>query len=529
MDHLRDELPLSSPTARVFEDRYSRLAAPNLRKQFQRSPVATPIFETMSERTPILERWRLLKRHSALVQYGGAVIAAWVALSLWELSAILHRHPFALFLLAVVVTARFFGLGPALFCSALSAACLDFVVLSPRFSFALSTGDEAERLGVFLALAVLIGTLARQRTRAELRTERTLREMAAIIECSGDAIFSTSPDGIITSWNRGAENLYGYRAEEAVGAWVTLLTPPERREELEHNRRTLEGGGSVDSHQTERMRKDGTRVLVLLSISPLRNAKGQLIGASVTARDISAQQRSEEAVRRSEKLATAGRLAASIAHEINNPLEAVLNLLYLARNDPRQADQYLAMAEQEVGRVARLAQQTLGFVRDTSSPGYMDPAKLMDEVLQLYSRKLEGKKIHVTRRYRAGYEISGNSGEMRQLLANLLTNAVDAMEEGGSLHVRIAPGHRWSDGRHGMRLTVADNGNGISRADLNRIFEPFFTTKKDGGTGLGLWVSWGIVQKHGGSIRLRSRAIGTHTGTVFSIFLPGAYAATRVA
>src|SRR5262249_39595164 len=161
---------------------------------------------------------------------------------------------------------------------------------------------------------------------------------------------------------------------------------------------------------------------------------------------------SEEAVRRSEKLATAGRLAASIAHEINNPLEAVLNLLYLARNDPRQADQYLQMAEQEVGRVARLAQQTLGFVRDTATPGSMDAAKLMDEVLQLYSRKLEAKQIEVLRRYQGNAQISGYSGEVRQLLANLLVNAVDAMNQGGSLYVRVAAGHRGSDGRRGIRL-----------------------------------------------------------------------------
>src|SRR3981189_474154 len=124
------------------------------------------------------------------------------------------------------------------------------------------------------------------------------------------------------------------------------------------------------------MRKDGGRVPVLLTISPLRNREGRMVGASVIARDLSAQQRSEEAVRRTEKLATAGRLAASIAHEINNPLEAVLNLLYLARKDPRQAEQYLVMAEQEVIRVARLAQQTLGFVRDTATPAQLDAARV---------------------------------------------------------------------------------------------------------------------------------------------------------
>ena len=478
----------------------------------------------------MLDRWTALKRQSALVRYGSAVVAAWVALSLWTFSPILHRHPFALFLAAVVVTARFFGLGPALFCCAVSTACLDFIVFLPRYSFAISTQDDIERLTVFLALAVLVGSLARQRTRAELTTERTLREMAAIVECSDDAIFSTNPEGIITSWNRGAERLYGYAAEEAVGTSVMILAPPERHDEAEHNRQVLNRGGSVESYQTERMHKDGTRIPIQLTVSPLRNREGKIVGASAIARDISAQQRSEEAVRRNEKLATAGRLAASIAHEINNPLEAVLNLLYLARNDPRQAEQYLSMAEQEVGRVARLAQQTLGFVRDTSSPGRMDAARIMDEVLELYSRKLEDKQIQVTRRYRGDSQISGYSGEVRQLVANLLVNAVDAMGEGGSLHVRVTSGRQWSNDLDGIRMTLADNGSGIPRESLRRIFEPFYTTKREAGTGLGLWVSRGIVKNHGGSIRVRSRIEGQGRGTVFTVFLPnGNAAASRVA
>jgi PAS domain S-box-containing protein len=477
----------------------------------------------------MLEKWTALKRHWTLVQYGSAVLAAWVALSLWTFSPVLHRHPFALFLAAVVVTARFFGLGPALFCCAVSTACLDFVVFLPRYSFALNTRDDAERLVVFLALAILVGSLSRQHTRAELKAEKTLREMAAIVECSEDAIFSTTPDGIIATWNCGAERLYGYSEEEAVGTSVAKLAPPERREEMEQNGRILTRGGSIESYQTERMRKDGTRVPVLLTISPLRNREKQLVGASVIARDISAQQRSDEAVRRSEKLATAGRLAASIAHEINNPLEAVLNLLYLARNDPRQAGRYLAMAEQEVIRVARLAQQTLGFVRDTTSPASMDAAHVMDEVLALYSRKLEDKQIRVTRRYRGNAQLSGYSSEVRQLLTNLLVNAVDAMETSGSLQVRVRAGRQWSSAQEGVRITLADNGSGIPPEGLRRIFEPFYTTKNDAGTGLGLWVSRGIVQKHGGSIRVRSQVRGPLRGTAFSIFLPNGHAASRVA
>ena len=140
-----------------------------------------------------------------------------------------------------------------------------------------------------------------------------------------------------------------------------------------------------------------------------------------------------------------------------------------------------------------------------------------------------GRQIRVTRRYRNSCQISGYSGELRQLLANLLVNAVDAMADGGSLQVRVAPGHDWSSGSEGVRITVADNGSGIPRDHLRQIFEPFYTTKKDSGTGLGLWVSRGIVQKHGGRIRVRSRAEGRATGTVFSIFLPQRHEISRVA
>ena len=476
-----------------------------------------------------LKSWIARNRRAALVQYGGAALAVWVALSLWTFSGVLHRHLFVLLLAAVLFTARFLGFGPAVFCSLVSTACLDFFALPPYFSLRIHTGADVERLMVFLAISVFAGSMARQKTLADSRADRTTREMAAIVEYSCDAIYSTHPDGTITSWNRAAELLYGYTAEEAIGSPVARLAPPERLDEVEHNRELLNRGGHVASYRTERMRKDGTRCPVLLSVSSLRNARGEIVGTSAIARDISAEKQSEEAVRRSEKLATAGRLAASIAHEINNPLEAVVNLLYLARHDSSHADEYLTLAEQEVGRVAQLAQQTLGFVRDASSPGSMDPAAIMDEILQLYSRKLEGRHIRVTRRYRGSCEISGYSGELRQLLANLLVNAVDAMADGGSLQVRVATGRDWSNGIEGVRITVADNGSGIPSNNLRQIFEPFYTTKKDTGTGLGLWVSRGIVQKHGGSIRVRSRTDGRATGTVFSIFLPQRHEISRVA
>lgn len=477
-----------------------------------------------------IQKWRALYRYSPVVRYGGAVLVVWLCLSLWALNPrIFGVHPLALFLAGVVITARFLGLGPALLCSAMSVLCLDFIVFPRHHQVYSSTGDELLRLGVFLALSVLVGSLVRERTRAELLADRTMREMATIVECSDDAIYSANPDGIITSWNRGAERLYGYPAEEAVGMHVEMLATPEKRDEIEHNARKLNYGATVPAHETERLQKNGSVIPVLLTLSPLRTADGKIVGAFAIARNISAKRQSEEAIRRSEKLATAGRMAASIAHEINNPLEAVLNLLYLARNDPRKAGEYLSMAEREIGRVSRLAQQALGFVRDTKNVTSLDPAAILDEILELYSRKIDAKKIHVLREYRGQSQIHGYSGEVHQLLANLLVNAVDAMEPGGCLRVRVTQSSRWTDGSRGIRVIVADNGKGIPPENLARVFEPFYTTKQDTGTGLGLWVSQGIVQKHGGSIRVRSRAEGPHRGTLFSIFIPSMYVASQVA
>ncbi|MGA9494710.1 MAG: PAS domain S-box protein, partial [Terriglobales bacterium] len=234
-----------------------------------------------------LKSWVGRSRYSVLVPYAGAAIAVWVALSFWTFTPALHRHLFLLLLAAVLFTARFAGFGPALFCSLLSTACLDFFALPPYFSFAMAGGTDLERLIAFLAISVFAGSMARQKSLAELRADRSTREMAAIVEYSSDAIYSSSPDGTITSWNRAAELLYGYTAEEAVGSPVTLLAPPERLDEVEGNRRILNSGGDVSSYRTERMHKDGTRCPVLLSVSSLRNASGTLVGASAIARDIS--------------------------------------------------------------------------------------------------------------------------------------------------------------------------------------------------------------------------------------------------
>ena len=460
-------------------------------------------------------------RQHWVVRYGAALAVTTTALGIWFMWPLMHEDPFAIFIAAVIASARFFGFGPALLSTIASAIALDYFVFAPfHLSFRLSTTDS-ERMIAFVLLSLLTAGIAHQRTQAETRAIETRQRMAAIVESSEDAILSTTPESVITSLNRGAEALYGYTAAEAVGQHISLTAPPERVHEISLSISRLQRGEHVGSYQTEHLRKDGTRVSVLLSVSPMRNRRGTMIGCSIIARDVTTQRRAEEALRRNEKLATAGRLVATIAHEINNPLEAVTNLLYLARHDPAKQDEYLSRAENEVQRIGSIAQQTLGFVREGTSTTPVNVAEILDQVLQLYLPKLQAKRIQIERRYDTRADISGFPGELRQLFSNLIINAIDAMGDGGRLFLRVSHSHEWTNNhRPGVRVTIADSGAGIRPADLAHIFEPFYTTKTDAGTGLGLWLSYGIVQKHGGSIRVRSRTVAGHSGTIFSLFLP---------
>jgi PAS domain S-box-containing protein len=464
--------------------------------------------------------WNRASQLSWPLRYGGALLAVGAGVAVWLISSVIHRDPFAIFILAVVVTARFLGFGPAVFGTALSVIAIDYLAFEPRFSLDMA-GSDVARLMIFVVISLLAASLARQKTRAEILADQTLEEMAAIVESSEDAIYSATREGVLTSWNHGAEVLYGYRAEEVIGQSVLITVPTERTHETRSHLEKLARGISVESYQTERRRKDGSLVSVLLSISPLRNRKGAVVGASAIARDISKQLRAEEALRRNEKLATAGRLTAAIAHEINNPLEAVTNLLYLARRDSARSDQHLEMAEREVLRVADIAQLALGFVRDVSDARPLNVSSTLEEVLQLYAVKITTKKIAMQKELDENCEISGFAGELRQLFSNLIVNAVDAMPPGGRLRLRVSRAQeRSGNQRAGVRVICADNGSGIPEADRARIFEPFFTTKKDSGTGLGLWLSDGIVRKHGGQIKVRSCTQNGRNGTVFSVFLP---------
>jgi PAS domain S-box-containing protein len=464
--------------------------------------------------------WTTFDIPKSLVGYGAAAVLSGAALLVWRISPVMHQSPFVLFVAAVITCARFFGFGPGIFCSVLSAVLIDYVVFHPHFAWSLSNTNFRELL-IFLVVSVFASGLARQRSKAESRAEQAQQHIVAIVESSADAILSKNINGVITSWNPGAERMYGYRAEEVIGKHISILCPPEHQDEVRNTLENLRRGDPVQHYMTERVRKDGSRVSVYLSVSPIRNQRGEVVGASTIAQDLTAQQKAEEALRKNEKLATAGRLAAAIAHEINNPLEAIGNLVYLARRDKTRSDEYLETAEKEVQRVVNIAQQTLGLVRDAAAVAPLDVSSVLEEVVTLYTRKLSAKKIRLEKQFQPEAEIRGFAGELRQVFSNLIANAIDAMPEQGRLMLRVVRGHEWTNSRRsGVRVTVADCGQGIAPKDVAHLFEPFFTSKKESGTGLGLWLTHNIVQKHGGTIRLRSSTSPGKSGTVFRVFLP---------
>jgi len=229
-----------------------------------------------------------------------------------------------------------------------------------------------------------------------------------------------------------------------------------------------------------------------------------------------------EALLRSEKLSVAGRLAASIAHEINNPLEAVVNLVYLARTSnsaTAEREDYLLAAEKELARVSEITNQTLKFYRQPTAPRLTDVAGVLNSVLLLYQGRLHNSSIVVAKDFEPVPSVMAFEGELRQLFANLIGNSLDAMRHGGKLNLRLRSKQSTNGRIPGIQIVVADTGSGVSPAIKARVFEPFVSTKGDRGTGLGLWVSSKIVSKHGGTMRLRSRVVPP-SGTVVSVFFP---------
>jgi PAS domain S-box-containing protein len=352
--------------------------------------------------------------------------------------------------------------------------------------------------------------------------EEARRRLAAIVEASDDAIVGKDLNGIVMSWNPGAERMFGYSANEMIGRPITTIIPPELERDEQMILETIGRGERVEHFETVRLTKSGERIDVSLTISPLRNDAGRVIGAAKTVRDITQQKKTEQALRTAEKLASVGRMAATVAHEINNPLEAVTNLLYLAKRSSALSDvqEYLSAIEEELNRISLITKQTLGFYRETIAPSPVRVGEMLNPLIAVLGRRARNNRVEIRLEIRRDPEIYAIAGEIRQLIANLLNNSIDAVDPGGLIRIRIDA--NGLNGQHptGIRITIADSGRGISPCARSKLFEPFFTTKKDVGTGLGLWVCANIVQRHYGSIRVKSSTVPGRSWTVFSVFLP---------
>ncbi|GGA53030.1 hypothetical protein GCM10011507_00110 [Edaphobacter acidisoli] len=353
------------------------------------------------------------------------------------------------------------------------------------------------------------------------RADESRLRLAALVDSADDAIISKNLDGIVTSWNKGAQRIFGYEAEEMIGRSILRLIPENLYCEEDEILRKLRAGEKIEHYETIRIDKSGEVCEVSVTISPIRNSKGEVIGASKIARDISDRKKMERLVIQAEKLATTGRMAAAIAHEINNPLSSVLNLIFLARQDgvsKHEIENYLAMAEGELERVSHIARRALGYYRDTASPSEVHLSELMENVLAVYRGRILDHGIAVDAKYVDLKKVNVRAGEIVQIFSNVISNAIDAMPRGGTLSISITRTMK-SEG-DGLQVIVNDTGQGIRREHLSKIFEPFFTTKGNLGTGIGLWVVKQLVECHRGRISISSSTEPGDSGTLVNIYLP---------
>ncbi len=348
------------------------------------------------------------------------------------------------------------------------------------------------------------------------RAEEARMLLASIVDSSEDAIVSRDLKGAITSWNRGATNLYGYSAHEVIGKQMEL--GPDQEDGSGPANGTAVMGQRLQHMESRRTTKDGRAIDVSLTISPVYNAAGELVGTATIGRDVTLQKQTEEALRTSEKLAATGRLAAAISHEINNPLEAVMNLIYLIDAESQsfpELNAYAAKAQEELRRVAHITRQTLAFYRETSKPHEVDLHEVASGILDIYQREIQGRSLTAHLNLAPGSKVEGFPGELRQVFSNLIRNAIEAVPDGGELWIEGS-----QDGDGFLCVSVVDSGPGIPQESQRRIFDPFYTTKGANGTGLGLWVSLGIVQKHGGRLAVVSPVPGQARGAQFTVRIP---------
>ena len=356
------------------------------------------------------------------------------------------------------------------------------------------------------------------------KLDRAVRTLQTMIETMPIGVMAVeAASGRIMLVNGEAANITGLSQNVEYDGSNELLQSAPQTLATSCLSRALDRGEVVDDLEFTVRTSTGLEKIVLMGAAPIRDANGTIVGAVASFKDISSVKRAERSLRINEKLVATGRLAATIAHEINNPINSVVNLLYVLQGSQvgtRDAE-LLRLAQQQMLRMSSIVQQMLAFYRDTSAPSPVRLSKILIDLFSLYAGNLHARNIQVESRYRFGGEIEAHAGELRQAISNIVMNAIESITDSGKLRVRVNASKLWNHfGTPQVRITIADDGAGISPEHRGRVLEAFFSTKANKGTGLGLWVADGIIRKHGGSIHFHSSNQPDRHGTCFCIFLP---------
>ncbi|HEX4039938.1 MAG TPA: CHASE3 domain-containing protein [Acidobacteriaceae bacterium] len=347
------------------------------------------------------------------------------------------------------------------------------------------------------------------------------------LESIGDAVIACDGEGAVTFMNAVAVKLTGWTPDEAKGQPLKTIfrivneqTRTEAENPVEKVRRLRRVVGLAN--HTLLIARDGREFLIDDSAAPIQDADGEMAGVVLVFRDVTEERQMQSALAASEKLAVAGRLAASIAHEIHNPLDSVANLHFLLSDekDGQQRAEYLRLAQQELGRTMQISRTMLSLYREPKAPVLLDLGELIEGVLLLLDRRMQHQGIRVETRMTGAAMVEGFPAELRQVFTNLIMNAIEAAGPRGRIGIRMEAAEPAEFQGSGAIVEIVDSGPGIPQAVASKLFQPFFTTKGADGTGLGLWVSMGIVQKHGGSIRVATSDDGEWTGACIRVFLP---------
>jgi PAS domain S-box-containing protein len=441
------------------------------------------------------------------------------------------QMPYATFIVAVAGIGLYAGVRPAIFVTLLGGATAYFCFVPPRYHWGFARIQDEVGFSVYIlgALGIVILTRARDRVAKNLETITTeIKESESRFHTLADNIaqlaWMADEKGRLFWFNQRWLDYTGTTLAAMEGSgWQKVHHPDHIQRVIERIQRAWVSGEPWEDTFPLRG-KDGSYRWFLSRALPIRNDEGSIIRWFGTNTDVTERMNTEENLRRSEKLAAVGKLAAGVAHELNNPLTTVVNLVFLAQHESNESNRrdYLVRADLELQRVSSLANRTLSFYHGGTSEGMISLEELIKEAVTIFEPGCAQRNIKLTSEVTGALAVKGSKDQLWQVLVNLLSNAIDAVGQNGVIRVRTKGTGNPTSGIYKIRLTVADNGCGIDQKNSKKIFEPFFTTKGAVSSGLGLWIARDVLISHGGGIRYRSRTDPGHSGTVMSVILPAA-------